>query len=135
MLKEQPALHLIQVKSAAALQRNSRTPDKRRLLLTPFVGRVVVEQNLEPGPFEVVELARSQREPEHRADQEDEDDRERDEEIEDIHRAYPSRRLVPLRRRSRSALSTTASELPDIPTPAIQGVTRPAAAAGTAARL
>lgn len=135
MLKEQPALHLIQVKSATALQRNSRTPDKRRLLLTTFVGRVVVEQDLEPGPLEIVELARSQREPEHRADQEDQDDRERNEEIEDIHCAYPARRLVALRRLSRSALSTTASELPDMPTPAIQGVTRPAAAAGTAARL
>ena len=130
MLKEQRAFYLIQVKSAAALQRNPLRADKRPLLLTALVGRVVVEQNLEPGPFEVVELARSQREPEHRPDQKDEDDRERDEEIEDIHRVYSAPRL-----RSRSALSTTASELPDIPMPAIQGVTKPAAAAGTAARL
>ena len=130
MLKEQPAFHLIQVKSAAALQRNPPSADKRPLLLTALVGRVVVEQNLEPGRFEVVELARSQREPEPGPDQKDEDDRERDEEIEDIHRVYPAPRL-----RSRSALSTTASELPDIPIPAIQGVTKPAAAAGTAARL
>jgi hypothetical protein len=71
MLKEQPALHLIQVKSAAALQRNSRTPDKRRLLLTPLAGRVIVEQDFESRPLEIVELARSQREPEHRPDQED----------------------------------------------------------------
>jgi hypothetical protein len=99
------------------------------------VGRVIVEQDLEPGPLEIVELARSQREPEYRADQEDEDDRERDEEVEDFHRVYPARRLDAPRLLSRSALSTTASELPDIPIPAIQGVTRPAAAAGTAARL
>ena len=126
---------MIQVKSAAALQRNLLTTDKRPLLLTPVVGRVVVEQDLEPGPFEVVELARSQREPEHDPDQKHEDDRERDEEIEDIHRVYPSRRPDAPRLLSRSALSTTASELPDIPIPAIQGVTNPAAAAGTAARL
>ena len=135
MLREQPVFLLIQVKSAAAPQRNPRASDKRPLLLTPFVGRVIVEEDLEPGSLEIVELARSQREPEYRADQEDEDDRERDEEIENFHRVYPARRLAAPRLLRRSALSTTASELPDIPIPAIQGVTRPAAAAGTAARL
>lgn len=128
-------LYLIQVKCTAAPQRNPLVADQRSLLHRPLAGRVIVEQDLEPGPFEVVELTRPEREPEHRTDQEDQDDRERDQQIEDVHCAYSARSLGAPRRLSRSALSTTASELPDIPRPAIQGVMQPAAAAGTAARL
>ena len=135
MLKERPAIHLIQVKSVVAPQRTPLRADKRILLLAPLRRHVVVEQHREAGTFEIVELARSQGEPEHRADQEDEDDRERNKEIEDIHGGYSARRPGAPCRLSRSALSTTASELPDIPIPAIQGVTNPAAAAGTAAKL
>ena len=113
---------------------------------------VVVVQKAVRRPFQIIELTALQRPPEHRADEKHQHYGQRDEQIEDVHfRGQKSEvngvtvtlcaigiwPLISVLRRSsnRSAFSTTMSELAPMPAPAIQGVTQPIAAAGTATIL
>ena len=90
-----------------------------------LIGVVVVGDHIQGRAVEVVELARVHGEPEGRADRDREHEAQRNEEEEDVHG-------VP---RSRRAFATTASELADIPMPAMKGVTMPAKASGITSKL
>jgi hypothetical protein len=123
-----------------------KRPGPRGLLLANlgFAYRpVVVEKNLECRAFQIVELAVAHRVPENARDQQNQHDRQWNQEVKDVHR-YAARdasvwRFFPeaarVLRASRPAFSTTRSELAAMPIPAIQGVTQPAMAAGTASAL
>lgn len=76
----------------------------------------------------VVELPALQRPGEDAEDRQHEHGGEGDEEVEDVHGARRQRA-------SRSELTTTASELAAMPSPAAQGGSRPASASGTQTAL
>jgi hypothetical protein len=78
--------------------------------------------------FQVLELAAMQRPGEDADDKQHENGRDRNQQVQDLHR-------WPVQRPARSALRTTSSELPAIPNPAAQGGSQPASASGMQAAL
>src|SRR5712691_4824629 len=121
-------LHLTQIKRAA---RTART--------------IIVGENPESRALQIVELPALEREPEHRADEEHQRDAQGNEQIEYLH-GFQAGGIAPFaisiraaRCRSlpwsRSALSTTSSELPDMPIAAAHGVSIPEQASGSTSRL
>lgn len=87
---------------------------------------IVVDENADCGAVKVVILAGTQRPEEKGQSAQPEQQRTRDEDGETVHRAA---------RRRRSALATTIIEDPDMASAAINGVTTPATASGTAMTL
>lgn len=87
---------------------------------------LIIIQNPERRPIQILELTRSCRPKECRQPQQPKPKRDGQQQREDRHLAAP---------RSRSALATTTSDEPDIASAAISGVTSPAIASGTARTL
>lgn len=98
-------------------------------------GPVVVHEDPVSRALEIVKLAAAYRppqQPEHAADQ---GNAERDEDVETLDDTLQPCCSARLQRLKRNALPTTSSELPAIPSPASQGLTRPTAASGIATAL
>lgn len=86
------------------------------ILLPASVKRtIIIHQNAEAGPLEVIELTTPHRTPKRKSNPKNQDDRNRNQEKHAFHQS--SSRCM------RSELSTTNRELADIPIPANQGVT------------
>jgi len=91
---------------------------------------VVVQQELLAGAVEIVILAGSNRPYDRGAHDDNEEQRDRNEQIDDFNRVP-----VQLPRLIRAAFATTMSELRDMPSAAIHGGTIPAMASGRAQTL
>ena len=98
----------------------------------PLAGQVVVVEDPVRGTVEIVELPAVHAPPERSADHEREHGGQRDEQVQDVHARQEGRAGAPP---MRSALRTTNKELAAMPMPAIQGVSRPAMARGSATAL
>lgn len=99
-------------------------------LVAPGPWSVVIHQDAVSGAFQVLELAMPQGPPEEDPNYEYEYYRERNKQIQNVH-CVPYLRYL-RRDWSLSALSTTSSELADMPIPASHGVTQPTMANGIA---
>lgn len=91
---------------------------------------VVVHQNAIARTFQVLELAALEEPPKNDTDDEDQGHGNGHQEVHDFHIAAPQAFAADFC--NRKAFNTTSSELADMPTPAIQGVTQPAMASGMA---
>jgi len=102
----------------------------------------IVGKNAFAFAVKILELTAVERPREHAEDAEHEQGRQRDQQIEDVHRLGSVNAmggLAPEAGRpylaSRNELATTTSELVAMPIPAAQGGSQPASASGTQARL
>lgn len=98
--------------------------------------QIVVQQDAQRGAIHVVILFRPQRPEEAGQTSQTQGERQRNEVDEDVHDRFPTERrgagASECRDRARSALSVTSNDEPDIAAAAINGVTKPAIAIGTA---
>ena len=94
---------------------------------------VIILQNAHAGPDQIVKLAAIGGPKKYPNRDEYDRNRERDEQVERFH--YFIIIFFAGVCASRSAFNTTKAELADMPSPAIQGLNKPSAAAGIASRL